>query len=302
MDHLQATDTALIFEGGGMRASYTSALVVALLEAGIEFGWVGGISAGVTNACNFLSRDPWRARHCFTDFADDPNFGDLRTFLRGQGLFNARYIYQESSSPGSVLPFDWETFTRSRAQLRLGAFDAASGETVYWGREDVPTAEDLMVRAQASSTMPVIMPPVEIDGRVYVDGALGPTGGIPIDAARADGYSKFLVVLTRERSFRKGPERGNLAVRGHFLRYPAVPKALAERPARYNAVREELFELERAGRAYLFVPDHMPVRNGERDVAKLSASHEAGLAQARRELPAIKEFLRPDPAGPVSPG
>lgn len=30
------TGTALIFEGGGMRASYTSGMVVALLEAGLH--------------------------------------------------------------------------------------------------------------------------------------------------------------------------------------------------------------------------------------------------------------------------
>ena len=30
-------DTALIFEGGGMRVSYTAAVVVALLDAGVHF-------------------------------------------------------------------------------------------------------------------------------------------------------------------------------------------------------------------------------------------------------------------------
>ncbi|NLH70181.1 MAG: patatin family protein, partial [Brooklawnia sp.] len=39
------TDAALIFEGGGMRASYTAAVVVALLNAGLHFDWVAGISA-----------------------------------------------------------------------------------------------------------------------------------------------------------------------------------------------------------------------------------------------------------------
>ncbi|GAA2033574.1 hypothetical protein GCM10009720_12620 [Yaniella flava] len=44
-------------------------------------------------------------------------------------------------------------------------------------------------------------------------------------------------------------------------------------------------------KAYLFIPDVMPVANGERNVEKLNAAHTLGLAQARRELPAIKEFL-----------
>lgn len=286
-----ATGTALVFEGGGMRASYTSGMVVALLEAGVHLDWVGGISAGSSNTANYVSRDPWRARHSFTDFAADPRFGDWRTFVRGQGLFNAQYIYEETGLPGAALPFDWQTFSADPARVRIGAFNATRGEQVWWGREDFASMTDLMVRVRASSTMPVVMPPVTIDGEVYVDGALGPSGGIPLHAARADGYERFLVVLTRPRGYLKRPSRTDWYVRRHFRRLPAVADALRERPARYNATREELWELEREGAAYLFVPDVMPVGNGERDVARLRASHEAGLAQARRELPAIREFL-----------
>lgn len=285
------TDTALVFEGGGMRASYTSGLLVALLEAGIHLDWVGGISAGSSNTANYVSRDPWRARHSFTDFAADPRFGGWRTFVRGQGMFNAQYIYEETGVPGAALPFDWRTFAANPATVRIGAFNASRGEQVWWGRDDFASMADLMVRVRASSTMPVLMPPVTIGREVFVDGALGPSGGIPLDAARADGYRRFLVVLTRPRGYVKTASRTDWYVRRHFRRLPAVAEALRLRPARYNATREELWGLEREGAAYLFVPEVMPVGNGERDVAKLRASHEAGLAQARRELPAIREFL-----------
>jgi len=285
------TDTALLFEGGGMRASYTSGVVVALLEAGLHLDWVGGISAGSSNACNYLSRDADRARRSFTDFAADPRFGDVKTFVRGDGLFNAKYIYQEAGLPGQALAFDWDTFSANPAQLRIGGFNATTAEQVHWGRDDYSHIHDLMIRVQASSTMPVLMPPVTIGGEVFVDGALGPAGGIPLDAARADGYEKFLAVLTRERGYVKPPQGAEWFFRRHFRKLPAVADALMARAEHYNATREELFELERAGRAYLFVPEQMPVGNGERNVGKLHASHEAGLAQARRELPAITEFL-----------
>ena len=285
------TDTALLFEGGGMRASYTSGVVVALLEAGLHLDWVGGISAGSSNACNYLSRDADRARRSFTDFAADPRFGDVKTFVRGDGLFNAKYIYQEAGLPGQALAFDWDTFSANPAQLRIGGFNATTADQVHWGRDDYSDIHDLMIRVQASSTMPVLMPPVTIGGEVFVDGALGPAGGIPLDAARADGYEKFLAVLTRERGYVKPPQGAEWFFRRHFRKLPAVADALMARAEHYNATREELFELERAGRAYLFVPEQMPVGNGERNVGKLHASHEAGLAQARRELPAITEFL-----------
>ena len=47
--------TALLFEGGGMRASYTSGMVVALLEEDIHAPFVAGISAGASNTANYLS-------------------------------------------------------------------------------------------------------------------------------------------------------------------------------------------------------------------------------------------------------
>ena len=71
----------------------------------------------------------------------------------------------------------------------------------------------------------------------------------------------------------------------------AVVEALEARAENYNRMREQVFDLEASGDAMVFVPDHMPVSNGERSVAKLAAAHALGLEQARREMPAIREFL-----------
>ena len=285
-------DVALVFEGGGMRAAYTSAVVVALVEAGLVFPFVAGISAGASNTVNYLTGDAWRARASFTTFAADPQFGNWRTFVRGQGLFNSDYIYRRTSGPGEALPFDYPAFLAHPAEFAIEAFRARDGATVRWGRADIREQRDLMARVQASSTMPVVMPPVEIDGEVYVDGALGATGGIAIDAAREAGFSKFLVVLTQERGYAKGPMSNPWFYRRHFRRYPSVADALLTRWSRYNATRDELFQLERQGVAYLFAPDAMTVSNGERNVAKLEAAHAQGLAQMAREMPALREFLQ----------
>ena len=95
MDSLQTVTpvpgVALVFEGGGMRASYTSGMVNTLIEAGLAFPFVGGISAGSSNAVNYLLGDTWRTRVSFTDLVLDPRFGGLKTFLRGRGFFNAEW-------------------------------------------------------------------------------------------------------------------------------------------------------------------------------------------------------------------
>ncbi|SJM56597.1 patatin family protein [Gulosibacter sp. 10] len=284
-------DTALIFEGGGMRASYTSAVVSLLLREGLHFDWVGGISAGASNTANYLSRDVERSDESFTGFTQDPNFGNLRTWARGEGFFNSSYIYEEAGLPGRALPYDWEAYRANPAEFAIGAFEMSTGRMQYWGREDVHELGDLLTRVRASSTLPVIMPPVRIGDRVYVDGALGPTGGFALDAARAAGYEKFFVVMTRGREYVKPQQRVNPVLQRLFRRYPAVLNGIRHRPYRYNESRRELFELEREGSAYLFLPEHLSVSNTERDLRKLRRSHELGAQQARRELPAWRAFL-----------
>jgi len=285
-------DTALIFEGGGMRASYTAATVKVLVENDVFFDWVGGISAGSSNTCNYVCRDPERARRTFVDLASDPKFGDLRTFVRGQGVFNAEYLYEQTGHPGQALPFDWDAWTANPARVRIGAFHCASGREVYWGKDDMPTLPDLMRRVRASSTMPGLMPTVSIDGEDYVDGALGPSGGIALDAARADGYERYFVVLTRPRGYRKRPPSRPGIYKALFRRYPLVAQAILDRHEGYNRTLDELEALEEQGRAQLFFPDRMPVTNQERRVPRLQASYDAGLDQAMAELPRWLEFLR----------
>lgn len=274
-----------------MRGSHAAGLVVTLIEAGIRINWMVGISSGVTNASNYITQDVWRAHASFTTFAREPEFGGLRTLVRGKGIFNSQFIYQESGLPDNVLPFKWETYAESGDQWKIGAFDATTGETVYWDRTQMTTLTDMLIRVQASASMPVLMPPVRMDGHVYVDGALGTSGGIALDAAQQDGFEKFFAVLTEPRDYLKKPQGNDWFFRQYYRRYPAVAEALRTRYERYNQTREELFELEKAGKAYVFTPEVTPVRNGERRLPVLEMSYHAGYEQAQRELPAIREFL-----------
>lgn len=151
-----------------------------------------------------------------------------------------------------------------------------------------------MVRVRASSTMPGLMPPVHLDGHVYVDGAMGPDGGIALSQAQAEGFEKFVIILTQERGYRKEPQRFPAVYRGIFRRYPAVADALLTRWTRYNETRERVFALEEEGRAHVFAPEIMPVANSTRDLSRLAAAHRMGLSQSRRELPALREFVGAD--------
>ena len=82
---MRFSDTALVIEGGGMRNSYTGAVVEKLKREGIEIGWEGGVSAGASHTANFLAGDPLRTRESFVSIGANPRTGGWGSFVRGRG-------------------------------------------------------------------------------------------------------------------------------------------------------------------------------------------------------------------------
>ncbi len=283
---------ALVFEGGGYRAGYTAGMSSVLLERGIYFPFVCGISAGASNTVNYLSRDRWRVRWAFVDLAGIPEAGGMLSALRGKGFINADYCYRGAVERG-VAPFDWNTFVANPARLRVQAFERDTGRSVCWGKEDCPTVGDLIDRVRASSTLPWIMDPIELDGQVMFDGGLGAGAGLPLCLAEQEGYEKFLFLATRPLGYRKQPYTG--ATRRMILRltadYPHLREAILTRAERYNAEMERIQRLADDGKCLVVRPDAMPVSSLTLDTNKLDASFYMGRAQALRDLPQWEEFL-----------
>lgn len=288
--------TALIFEGGGMRASYTAGAVVTLLEEGLYFDHVYGISAGSSHAVNYISRDIKRSKASFVDLVDYPHFGGLGMFIQGKGYFNASYIYEglieKFANTDDPMSFDWNMFCANPADLHIEAIDWDTGETVAWTKKDMKTPRDLGLKVRASSTMPIFMPPTTIDGRTYLDGGMGSSWGILLDAARADGFEKFFIVRTQEKSYRKKPVglMGSI-LKLAFRKHPVIAERTIERWQHYNKLLDEIELLEQQGKAYVFYPETMPVSNKETDHVKLQESFDLGYDQAQREKQVWKSFL-----------
>ena len=294
---IDAADVALIFEGGGMRASYSAGAVVTLIENGIDFPMVYGISAGSSHSVNYLSRDRERAKQSFVDLVQVPGACGWGTFAQGKGYFNADYLYEgiveEQRGSGGVFDFDWEAFCKHPGDVHIEAFDVKTGETLAWTKADMPGWRDMMVRVRASSSMPFFMPHTMLDGRELADGGLGSSWGIPLDAAKRDGYKRFFIVRTRPKEYRKQP-MGAAAKALFKLGLHGDPKVYArtvERWSHYNDICDEIERLEAAGSACVFYARDIEVSSRETDLAKLRRSYEMGYAQAQSELPRWLEFL-----------
>lgn len=282
-------NTALIFEGGGMRGAFTAGIVNTLLENEIYFDYVAGISAGTTATLNYLSRDKKRTWDSFIELVDDPNFGGWKSFFRGNGFFNSEYIYEEIGRPGEWLEFDYETFLANPAKYRIVAYDVEENKAKNFTNSDVNSLEDLMKIARASSSLPILMPSTIINNKIYYDGGL--TGGIALDIAIEDGFDKFFIVRTQEKEYRKGPVKHQKFYKRHFKDYPGVADSLIKRPEVYNAQCDKVEELERQGKAYVVYPEEMNITNRETNKEKLASIYNQGYDIGNRDIEKWKEFL-----------
>lgn len=300
------TDCALVFEGGGYRAAYTAGFARVLMEQGIWFDFVCGLSAGASHTVDYVSRDLWRTRFAF--LSERPQGGapvnGIGSILNGTRYLNAEYLYTGCVEDG-FMPFDWETFCANPARIAIQAFEGDTGRTRVFTKDDMPNATDMMNQVRASSSLPGMMIPIEIDGHTMYDGGLGKDAGIPLHMAEEAGYEKFFFVATRPRGYRKQPptqrELGTieLLTRGK----PYLRDALVTRWRRYNEALTHVEDLARQGKAYVVYPDEMPVKSSTTDHAKLVAAYDQGHAQGMRDLPQWRQFLfgAPDAGPSVSP-
>ncbi|WP_169726172.1 patatin-like phospholipase family protein [Atopobium fossor] len=286
------TSTALVIEGGGMRGAYTSGLLSVLLEEHIYFSYVCGLSAGASCAVNYVARDLERMRRGFVDVADDPRAGGPKSLLTGRGYFDSEYLYNAANLQATI-PLDWETFKANPAILRIQSFERDTGRTVVWGRKHMQTLQDTLDVVRASSTMPGLMNPLEIDGQVMYDGGLGVGAGIPLHIAQDDGQTRFFVVASRPEGYVKPAMQGmqHSAVGHMFGNYPFLRDAILTRAQRYNAAMEHLAKLEQEGRAFVVRPLNMRISNTTLNREELAEAFELGREQGVMQLDAWKEFL-----------
>lgn len=278
---------ALVIEGGALRGMHTDGILDVFLEKQIEFPYVVGVSAGVLGGYSYISKQPRRARDVNLQFMGDRRYFNMLNLLRRRSVFDFDFMFGELSR--ELVPLDFEAFRKSRQRFFATTTDAATGETAFFEKSECNVFERA---AAASASLPIFSPPLEIDGRLYYDG--GVSNAVPFEKAFEDGFSKVVLLLTRHKGYRKPPV-GDLVRRVYgreFKKYPALLEKLLTVPERYNARMDEIDRLEREGKLLAIrpaAPIDMP--RMEKNTRKLQALYDRGVADARKSLPALMEYL-----------
>lgn len=276
----------LILEGGAMRGLFTAGVTDVMLENGIEFDGLVGVSAGACFGCNYKSRQPGRTLRYNLKYCRDPRYCSFRSLIRTGDLYGADFCYLEI--PKRLDPFDYEAFRLNPMEFHVVCTDVETGEPVYRKLEHADREEMLWIRASAS--MPLVSRIVEVDGYRMLDG--GVSDSVPLKYFEGLGYDRNVVILTQPEGYVKQPNKLIPLMRRSLRRYPRIVEAMARRHKVYNENLAYIRRREEQGTVLVIRPEaKLEVGHVEHDPAKLQAVYDLGRAAGQKSLSSLRDFL-----------
>ncbi len=283
--------TGLVLEGGALRTIFSSGVCDAFLDAGLPLpDYTVGVSAGIAYGVSYLSRQSRRNLKLVTTYANDRRYMGWRNFAdpRNRSYFGLKFAYE--TIPNELLPFDYDTFEAYPGTVEAVVTNLNTGRADYL---PVPRRDGHNLLLQATCAIPLMFPVIHLDGQPYLDG--GCADPIPWKHAFDMGCDRVVVILTRERDYRKGPDRTIRVLSRAFRKYPAFLETMRRRAELYNASREELFALEKAGKVLVIAPeDTLGCSRTEKDMEVIRALWQIGYFAGRRSANEVRAFWTAD--------
>ncbi len=277
----------LVLEGGAMRGLFTAGVLDVLMENNIELDAVIGVSAGALFGANYCSHQIGRAIRYNKKYCKDVRYIGLLSYLFTGNIVNKNFAYYKLNT--KLDKFDDEAFINSKKNFYATVTNMASGEAEYIKINSC--IKDMEV-LRASSAMPILAKPVEINGKMYLDGAVGDS--IPIKKALDMDFDKIIVVLTQPKGFIKTPYNDGIINRASkkYKNYPKFVNTMKNRYINYNDSLKVIAELENKKEIFVIRPEgNLNVKRIERNKEKLQEVYDAGVNVMKSELESIKLFL-----------
>ena len=202
--------TAFVLSGGASLGSIQVGMLEALYERGIEPHLIVGTSAGALNGAFIASRpqtvetarelgEVWRGLSRGRVFPLNPLTGAL-------GFFGARSNLVPDSGLRRLIREHVvvDRLEHTRVPLHVIATDVMLGEEVRLSEGSLADA------VMASAAIPGVLPPVEVDGRLLIDG--GVTNNAPLSHAVELGADRIYVLPTGTTCELEDPPHGALAM------------------------------------------------------------------------------------------
>ena len=203
----------------------------------------------------------------------DPEYFGLKSLLKTGDLFGIQHIYGDLTRADGKDPLDFPAFLANPTEYEAVVTNALTGRPEYFGKDAMKQDDYRLI--MASSAIPVACHPVELNGVPYFDGGL--TDAIPVRRALERGCGKLVVILSKNRDYVKKPQ---------------IVAALDRRHNVYNANFQEVFALERAGKAFVLAPSE-PLHVGTYSMKEKAEQelYDLGLRDFAAQKEKLQSFL-----------
>jgi len=276
----------LVLEGGGMRGLYTAGVLDVFMNNNIYFPYVIGVSAGACNAASYISRQIGRNKRVILDYIGDPRYMSYRNFFKEGNLFGTDFVFNEI--PNKLIPFDYHTYNNSKETFVIVATDCNRGTPVYFYKKN---GHDVLNQLKASSSLPFLSPIVDINGMKLLDGGI--VDSIPIKKSIEDGNKKNVIILTRDKNYRKKPFKGNFVSKKVYKNYENIVQAINNRYKIYNETLDYIEELELSGKAFVIRPkESLQIGRLEKNKVKLEKLFNQGYYDSENCFNKLSEWIK----------
>lgn len=285
-DNITREKRGLVLEGGGMRGVFTAGALDYFLDQDIEFDTCIGVSAGSCLACSYLSKQKKRGWRTITDYLEDERYCGMKSYLKTGDYFGAEMLYK--TIPEELDPYDYESFDKNPSRFYAVVTNCRTGMAEYKRIRDM--RRDIAY-VRASSSLPLMSRTVWIKKEPYLDGGI--SDSIPVRKSEELGNQKNVVILTRDRGYRKEPNKTLPLLKLRYGReFPKLVERMERRHLDYNDAVDYLLKAEEEGKAFLIRPPR-PVTIGrlEKDREKLEALYRQGYETAKSLGDSLREYL-----------
>ena len=272
------SNSGLILEGGGMRGVFTCGVLDCLMDKDIRFPYTIGVSAGACNGLSYISRQRGRAKFSNIDLLKKYNYIGIKHLLKKGNIMDFDLLFH--TFPEEIIPYDYEMLATTEQRFEMVTTSCKTGKACYY--EETKNPERVIDIVKASSSLPFVCPIAYVDGEPMLDGGIADS--IPIMRARELGYDNNVVVLTRNKGYRK-TEKDMKYVSLFYKEYPAMQEAIRNRNKMYNEQISMIEAMEERGEIIVIRPlKPIEVDRMERDSKKLLALYEEGYEVASQTL------------------
>ena len=270
--------TGLVLEGGGMRGVFTCGVLDYLMDHKISFPYAIGVSAGACNGLSYMSHQRGRGKYSNIDLLAKYKYIGIRPLIKKRGLIDQQLLFHRF--PDRILPYNYKAYAENPSRFEMVTTDCITGRACYW--EEKFDEKRIIDIVKASSSLPYACPIIYVDGRPMLDGGI--VDSIPLLRAYELGYDKCVVVLTRNKGYRKSTKK--VPVPSFiYKKYPRLRVALRNRNKIYNEQLELVERLEEEGKIIVIRPEKpIVVGRMETSVKKLTDLYNQGYECAKKVI------------------